>query len=173
LLWICRAQFGNPQAAICRTLSILGPKSEVESSYLGFGVPIGLTDMNLTALEETVLAYYLCKDAAELNMVGRWWPQIELSSIIEDKVRFAVSRFDAASGGAVDNAARALLEALIERQAFSTSEGKYGPMYQFQPSVYQDWLREAQANSALIAQARTGGPDFWRQTFDSFSGAGR
>jgi hypothetical protein len=127
-------------------------------------------DTKLTALEEHILAYYLFNGAADMNMVGRWWPPIELSSIVEDKVRFAVSRFDVATRAAVDNVARALLETLIALGAFSTSETSYGPMYQFQRPVYQAWLAEAQAANPILAQAAAGGTDFWQQTFAALKG---
>ena len=127
--------------------------------------------MKLTALEEHILAYYIFKGAAALNMDPRWWPPIELSSIVEDKIRFAVSRFDVTSRIAVDNAARALLETLIARGAFSTSESNYGPMYQFQRPAYQTWLTEAQASNAIIAQATAAGPDFWERTFEGLRGS--
>ena len=129
-----------------------------------------MTDIKLTALEEHVLAYFLFNGAAEFNMVQRWWPPIELSSIVEDKVRFAVSRFDVTSRNAIENVARVLLETLIARGAFATSETKYGPMYQFQPSAYRPWLAEAQTASPIIAQAEAAGPDFWKRTFESLKG---
>jgi hypothetical protein len=122
--------------------------------------------MKLSELEQHVLAYYLIKGAADLNMDPRWWPPIELSSIIEDKVRFAVSRFDVTSRAAVDNAARSLLETLIAQKAFSTSQSDYGPMYQFQRPVFRTWLTEAQAANPIIARAASAGPDFWRQSFE-------
>ena len=127
-------------------------------------------DTKLTALEEHVLAYFLFKGAAEFNMDPRWWPPIELSSIIEDKVRFAVSRFDLDSRTTVDNAARALLAALIARGAFATAESNYGPMYQFQRPAYQAWLTEAQATNPTLARAAAAGPDFWKQTFEGLKG---
>src|ERR1700743_3797506 len=120
--------------------------------------------MTLTALEQHIVAYYLFKGAA-LNMDGRWWPPIELSSILEDKVRFAISRFDVPSRVCVDNAARALLEELIARQVFLTSETKYGPMYQFQSPAYQSWLAEAKASNPLIARAQTEPDEFWQHAF--------
>jgi hypothetical protein len=125
--------------------------------------------MTLTTLEEHILAYYLLKGAA-LSMDGRWWPPIELSSILEDKVRFAISSFDVTNRAAVDNAARALLEALIARQAFLNSQTKYGAMYQFQRPAYQSWLAEAQATNPIIAQALTAGPEFWQHAFATLKG---
>ena len=126
--------------------------------------------MKLTELEQHILAYYLAKGAAELNMDPRWWPPIELSSIIEDKVRFAVSRFDVTDRAVVDHASRALLDLLIARQAFSTSDSKYGPMYQFQRPAYQTCISEAQAANPIIAQAAAAGPEFWQRAFERLKG---
>ena len=127
-------------------------------------------DTKLTVLEEHVLAYFLFQGAPEFNMGPRWWPPIELSSIIEDKVRFAVSGFDVKSRVTVDNAARVLLETLIARKAFSTAESEYGPMYQFQRPAYQAWLTEAQAANPILAQAVAVGPDFWKEVFERLKG---
>jgi hypothetical protein len=126
--------------------------------------------MELNALEQLIRSYYLAKGAAQFHMDPRYWPPLELSHIIEDKVRFAVSRFDLDNRAAVDNAAKAFLQVLIERQAFSTSESPYGPMYQFQPAVYRDYLNEAQNADPIIAQAQAAGSDFWQQQFEALKG---
>jgi hypothetical protein len=129
-----------------------------------------MMDTRLAPLEEHVLAYYLFNGAAELNMVPRWWPPIELSSIVEDKIRFAVSRFDITNRVVIENVGRVLLETLIARDAFSTSQTDYGPMYQFQRPAYQAWLTGARAASPILAQAAAAGPDFWKQTFERLKG---
>ncbi len=122
--------------------------------------------MNLTELQEHVVAYYLLKGALDLNMDPRWWPPIELSSIISDKVRFAVSRFDLANRLAVDEASQEWLNFLIARGAFLKADSEYGPMYQFQKTVYQDCVAEARKSSATFAlAAATSEPDFWRDAF--------
>jgi hypothetical protein len=122
--------------------------------------------VKLTELEELILAYYLAKGASGFHMDPRYWPPIELSSIVEDKLRFAVSRFDPNNRTAVDNAARAFLDLLIEQQAFSTNDSKYGPMYQFQPAVYRQCISDAHKANPIIAQAQISGPEFWQQAFE-------
>src|SRR5579862_6568277 len=116
--------------------------------------------MKLTELQEHVIAYYLLKGALDLNMDPRWWPPIELSSIIADKVRFAVSRFDLANRAAVDEASQEWLNFLIARGAFLIADSDYGPMYQFQRVAYQNCVAEARASSTTVARATaTSDPD--------------
>jgi hypothetical protein len=127
--------------------------------------------MKLTELQEHVIAYYLLKGALDLNMDPRWWPPIELSSIIADKVRFAVSRFDLANRAAVDGASQEWLNFLIARGAFLTADSEYGPMYQFQKTAYQNCVAEARTSSATVARAgATAEPDFWRDAFARLEG---
>ncbi len=127
--------------------------------------------MKLTELQEHVIAYYLLKGALDLNMDPRWWPPIELSSIISDKVRFSVSRFDLANRAAVDEASQEWLNFLIERGAFLKADSEYGPMYQFQKAVYQGCVARARTASPAVARAAaTAEPDFWRAAFARLEG---
>jgi hypothetical protein len=120
----------------------------------------------MTELDQHIYAYYLAKGASELSMDPRWWPPIELSSIMEDKVRFAVSRFWLVGRPPVEAAARTLLDELIARGAFATKDSDYGPMYQFQRGPFQVFVEETRTNNPIIAQAAAAGPDYWDEAFD-------
>jgi hypothetical protein len=126
--------------------------------------------MELTELEQHILAYYLVRGASDFYMDPRYWPPLELSHIVEDKVRFAVRWFEIGNAAAVDNAARAFLASMIEQRAFTTSDSRFGPMYQFQHTVYQTCVAEARASNPIIAQAAATGQDFWQQRFASLKG---
>lgn len=120
----------------------------------------------MTELDQHILAYFIAKDAGEFRMDPRWWPSIELSSIMEDKVRFAVSRFWLVGRPPVEAAARVLLDTLIEHGGFATKDGEYGPMYQFQREPYRAWLEQARGANPIIAQAEAAGGDYWDEAFD-------
>ena len=47
--------------------------------------------MNLTPLQDHVLAYYLDHSAKEFSMTGRWFPYSELDFIFADKIRQQLS----------------------------------------------------------------------------------
>ncbi|HEX4376146.1 MAG TPA: hypothetical protein VHZ99_03230 [Steroidobacteraceae bacterium] len=132
--------------------------------------------MKLTELQEHVIAYYLLKGALDLNMDPRWWPPIELFSIICDKVRFAVSRFDLANCAAIDDASREWLDFLIARGAFLKADSEYGPMYQYQRAAYQGCVAEARAANAVVARAEAAPTaasalEFWQDAFARLGGA--
>ena len=121
--------------------------------------------MALSPLEQHILAYFIAGEADEFRMDPRWWPALELSQIVEHKVRFAASIVDVTDRVSCANAARALLDMLIARGAFTTSESEYGPMYQFQRDVYRAYIAELRASDPIIAQARADGDDYWRNAF--------
>jgi hypothetical protein len=122
--------------------------------------------MSLSELEEHVLAYYLENGAADLNMVGRFWPRGELVLVIEDKVQLATRKFGVRANLAGPKVARALLEILIERGAFSTVKGDHGStMHQYQKDAYRTCIGELQASNPIIAKARAAGPGWWDEAF--------
>lgn len=122
--------------------------------------------MQLSELDEHILAYFIAKNAGELQMDPRWWPSIELSSIVEDKVRFAVSRFWLVGRPPVEAAARVLLDTLVARGAFAKKDGEYGPMFQFQRDPYRAWLAEAREINPIVTHMADADEDAWEETFD-------
>jgi hypothetical protein len=122
--------------------------------------------MNLSDTEQLVFAYYLANGAQELNMVGRFWPYGELTMVIEDKVRVATRKFGMKAGSACPNVARAFLDQMIEREAFSTAKNKFGgTMHQYQPDAYAKCVKELQATNPIVQQAQAAGAGFWDDAF--------
>jgi hypothetical protein len=122
--------------------------------------------MNLSDTEKLVFANYLANGAQELNMVGRFWPYGELTMVIEDKVRVAARKFGLKAASACGPVAKAYLDLLIERGAFSTTQNKFGgSMHQFQPDVYAKVLKDLQATDPTYLKAQAEGPAFWDAAF--------
>lgn len=122
--------------------------------------------MSLSAMEQHVFAYYLANGAQDLNMVGRFWPYGELTMVIEDKIRVASRRFGAKAAAAAPTVAKAYLDQLIEREAFSTTKNKFGgTMHQFQWETYGKVVKALQEADPILQQAQGAGPGFWDEAF--------
>jgi hypothetical protein len=122
--------------------------------------------MSLTDLQEKALAYYLADQAAQLNMVGRWWPTHDLISIIADKIEQAVRPFGMAARAAAKPAAEALAERLIASGAYVSQSGKFGgTMHQFQPDACKAELAKLRAENPIVCAAEAAGPDYWTEAF--------
>ncbi len=120
----------------------------------------------MTDLEATVFAYFVAGPAAEWAMVGRFWPRGELTMILEDKVAVSVRKFGpkpVACGKAV---AEALLDKLIEAEAFSTQKNKFGgTMHQYQADAYPVVLKAIQDADPIVQASVGKGPEFWDEAF--------
>jgi hypothetical protein len=122
--------------------------------------------MSLTEQQQQVLAFYVAGPAADLNMVGRFWPRAELVMILEDKIQFATRPFGARIAANARPVAEALAETFIDRGAFSTQAGKFGgSMHQFQPDAYRATLEEMRVADPIILAAKDGGADYWTNLF--------
>jgi hypothetical protein len=119
----------------------------------------------LTELEQHLLGYYLANAAQDLAMAGRFWPKGDLVLIIQDKIEIAARKFGRKVTATAATVARAFLDALLEREAFSTVKQEYGgTMHQFQPKAYQAAVQELRASNAILAAA-AGDPDYWPGAF--------
>jgi hypothetical protein len=122
--------------------------------------------VNLSEVERLVFAYYVANGALELNMVGRFWPYGELVLVIEDKVQLATRKFGVKANLAGPKVARALLDVLLEHQAFSTVKSDLGStMHQYQKDNYRKCITDLQAADPLIAKAQSTGPAYWEEAF--------
>jgi len=122
--------------------------------------------MNLSELEQHVFAYYLANGAQELNMVGRFWPYAELIMVIADKVRVANRKFGMKATAASETVAKAYLDLLIEREAYSTTTNKFGgSMHQFQPDAYARVYKDLMATHPIVQKAQAEGPEYWDKAF--------
>jgi hypothetical protein len=122
--------------------------------------------MSLTDREQHVLAYYLANGAQDFTMVGRFFPHGELVLVLQDKIQVANRKFGTKASMACPKAAAALLDTLIEKQAFSTTPNKFGgTMHQFQPDIYPKVLKELREANPIVQKAEAAGPDFWPEAF--------
>lgn len=120
--------------------------------------------MNLSALEEHVLAYYLANAAEGLQMDPRFWPYGELVLIVEDKIQFATRQFGFKVAAAAPNVARAFLDLMIKRGGFSTAKNDYGStMHQYQRQRYDASIRELRAVNPICMEANASGPEYWER----------
>ena len=122
--------------------------------------------MDLSPAEQLVFSYFVANNAQDFNMVGRWWPYGELVLVVEDKIRIATRKFGFKADLASAKAARAFLDLLIERGAFSSKESSLGGiMHQYQTEAYKSLIAELQAGDPLIQKAGAEGPDVWKDAF--------
>jgi hypothetical protein len=122
--------------------------------------------MDLSPTEQHVLAYYLANGAQDFTMVGRFFPYGELVLVLQDKIQVAIRKFGTKANLACPAAARAYLDLLIAKEAFSTTTNKFGgSMHQFQTDTYPKVLKDLQAASPILQQAQAAGPAFWDEAF--------
>ena len=101
--------------------------------------------MDLSPIEQHVLAYYLVNGAQDFAMVGRFFPYGELTLVLQDKMNVAIRKFGTKATMAAPAAARAFLDDVIAREGFSTVKNKFGgAMHQFQPDTYPKVLKDLQ-----------------------------
>ena len=129
--------------------------------------------MPLSELEQHITAFYLANGARELNMTPRFWPYVELVLIIEDKILFAVRQFGITSSVTCRPVASALLDLLIERQAFSTVTGSLGDKaHRYQAVEYRQAIDQLLASNPINQRARSAGPEFWQEAFETLLKSG-
>ena len=122
--------------------------------------------MSLTQAEQLVFSHFVANGAQDFNMVGRFWPYAELVLVIEDKMRLGTRKFGFKADMACPKAARAFLDLLLEREAFSTIKSDLGgTMHQFQTEPYRALLAELRENDPLIAKRQPGGAEAWKAAF--------
>lgn len=122
--------------------------------------------MNLTELEQHVLAFYIGGAAGDLTMTDRFYPTGEMVMIIEDKIQVATRRFGFKVTSKAKAAATVFLDDMIAAGAFSSSKGKFGGvMHQYQGPVYRKTLTEQREANPILQKAKAAGPDFWEKAF--------
>lgn len=124
--------------------------------------------MALSELEENINGFYLANGARDLNMTPRFWPYAELVLIIEDKILLAVRQFGITSSDTCRPVASALLDLMIERQAFSTVTGSLGEKaHRFQAEEYRQVIDKLLAENPINLRAQGAGPEFWQTVFET------
>ena len=122
--------------------------------------------MNLTELEETVLAHFLSVEAARVSVDGRYYRREDFVQIFQDRIFFASQQL---VGGGVEqhsNIASLLVDKLIEEKGLSTVNDKWtGVSHQFAPARYKIVINELIESNAICQRAREGGSQFWQDVF--------
>lgn len=122
--------------------------------------------MSLSQLEQHIFAYFVAEQAADFNIVNRFFPYGELVLVWDDKFTTAVRKFGLNVRKKTKPAAVALLDLLIERGGYSTKTNDFGgTMHAFQADEYRKIIQDLQATDPIIAKARAEGPDFWKDAF--------
>jgi hypothetical protein len=121
--------------------------------------------MSLSELEQHVFAYFVANNAQDVNMDPKFAPYGELALIFEDRIQLATRKYGVKVEMASRNVARAFLDMLLEKGAFSTTKNSLGAMHQFQAKVYPDCIKGLQDANPIVQKAKAGGPAFWDDTF--------
>ena len=122
--------------------------------------------MNLSDVEQHIFSYFLAHGASDLGSPGRFYPYGDLLMTVRDRMRLGTRKFGPAVSSQVEPAARAFLNAFIERGAFSIKTPDIGgTMHQFVEKEYRRVLLDLQDNNAVLDRAREGGDTFWADTF--------
>jgi hypothetical protein len=122
--------------------------------------------MNLSDLEQAVLAYFLAGPANDINIAGRWYPHSEVVLIIDDKFQMAVRKFGPKARAATKPAATAFVDHMIAKGGWASKENDFGgTMQQWQMDPFRKELKELQATNPIVQEAATGGETFWQDKF--------
>lgn len=122
--------------------------------------------MNLSELEHHVLAYYVAGHANELSVATRWYPYGELVLIVEDKMTVAARKFGAKARGSAKAAAKAFIDRMIAKGAWTTKQNDFGgAMHQFQAETYRSELKALQSSDPVVQKAQAEGPEYWDRAF--------
>jgi len=119
----------------------------------------------MSALIDHMIAYYVAGPAADLSVAPRFYPYGELQLIFEDKVSVAVRKFGPKVRKHSKEAGKAFIDRMIEKGAWSTSQGEYGgSMHQFQADRFREVIRAQQDADPIIQNAKAD-PEYWDKAF--------
>lgn len=122
--------------------------------------------MNLTELEQHVLAYFLATDALSGGIDERFYKRHEFVKIFEDRIFHATPDFGGVVQGRPTNVATYLVDELIKQGALSTVNDEYsGESHKFNRSKYKEFIKQLIESNTLCERARQAGPQFWPEAF--------
>ena len=126
--------------------------------------------MNLTELEEYVLAYFLSVDALSVSVDGRYFRREDFVRVFEDRIFYATQRFGSKIAGRHSNIAAPLVDRLIESGALSTSTDQWSvAWHRFDASKYRAVAKELIQSNTLCQRSEDAGPQFWEEAFAALS----
>jgi hypothetical protein len=122
--------------------------------------------MNLTALEQTVLAYFLTVEGPKVSIDGRFYLRDNFDQIFLDRIFFSAQSLVGGREQQHSKVAGWLVDKLIESGALSTARDTLGgTSHQFIPAKYKAAIKELAESNAICQLAQQGGPQFWQETF--------
>ena len=122
--------------------------------------------MSLSGLEQYILAFFVANHAADLQIANRFFPYGELVLMWEDKISVATRKFGFKVRSRSKAVATALLDAMIEKGAYSSKQNDFGgTMHSLQSEEYRAFVRELKESDPIIQKSQAGGDDFWEKAF--------
>lgn len=122
--------------------------------------------MNLNPLEQHIFAFFLVKEADQVNIAGRFFPRKDFISTFEDKMRISLRKFGRGVSGNAQPVAEQFVDLLLEKGALSTQTDKFGGvMHQFQAEPYRAVISDLRNADPVVAKAQASGDAFWDETF--------
>jgi hypothetical protein len=126
--------------------------------------------MNLTELEEYVLAYFLSVDALSASVDGRYYLRGDFVRVFEDRIFYATQQFGSKIAGRHSNIVSPFVDRLIESKALSTSVDQFSvAWHNLDNSKYRAVVKEMTQSNAICQRAKNAGPQYWERTFASLS----
>jgi hypothetical protein len=123
-------------------------------------------EMNLTRLEEHVLAYFLSVEALGFSVDGRFYRREEFVQVFEDRIFFTTPGFDDLVQSRHPKVASYLVDILIEEKALSTANDQWtGVSHRFDPGRYKVVVNELIKSNIICQRAQEAGPRFWAEAF--------
>jgi hypothetical protein len=122
--------------------------------------------MNLTELDEYVLAYFLSGEALHFHVDGRFQRREDFAQMLEGAFFFATKKFGHGVAGRSSNVVSNLLDELIAVKALSSVTDKWtGVSHQFNGDGYKVFIKNQIDTNSICQRAQQGGPQFWEETF--------
>ena len=127
--------------------------------------------MNLSNLEEHILAYFLLFDAKNVSIDGRFFLRDEFVRIFERQIFFTILRFGDDIAGRSRHVANALVDHLIESKALSTVQGESSrTSHQLDSVLYKSTLANLIATNSLVTKYKELDPGSWDGIFSALGG---
>jgi hypothetical protein len=126
--------------------------------------------MNLTELEEYVMAYFLSVDALSVSVDGRYFRREDFVRVFEDRIFYATQQFGSKIAGRYSNIAVQIVDRLIESNALSTSTDQWSvTWHRFDTDKYKAVVKALIQSNTLCQRSKDASPRFWEEAFAALS----
>jgi hypothetical protein len=128
--------------------------------------------MDISELDQAVIAYFVAGPANDVNIAGRFFPYSDLQLILDDKFQIATRKFGIKVKSRSKAAAKVFVDEMIDKGGWSSKPNDFGGnMHQFQPDVFKATLKEMQASDPIVVESQGKGPEFWTEKFAALTAA--